>query len=69
MLPSVLLALLHSKGKHQQMAALLGFAFAKLMPEIAQAIAEAKEGEVIETCPTKLGYQILRIEKRFRRTE
>jgi parvulin-like peptidyl-prolyl isomerase len=61
------LALEHSKGKHsQQNGGFVGVCFlAELMPEIAQAIAEAHIGEVIEPVQTKLGYHILRIEKWF----
>lgn len=61
------LALEHSKGKQsQQNGGFVGICFiAKLMPEIAQAIAEAKEGEVIEPVQTKLGYHIIKIEKWF----
>ncbi|MDV2998347.1 MAG: Foldase protein PrsA [Chroococcidiopsis sp. SAG 2025] len=61
------LALLHSKGKKsKENGGFVGIRFLKeLMPEIAQAIAEAKEGEVIEPVQTKLGYHILRIEKWF----
>ena len=61
------LALEHSKGKQsQQNGGFVGVRFlAELMPEIAQAIAEAHVGEVIEPVQTKLGYHILRIEKWF----
>jgi parvulin-like peptidyl-prolyl isomerase len=37
----------------------------ELLPEIAQAISEAKEGEVIEPIQTRLGYHLLEIEKWF----
>ncbi|MBE9119508.1 peptidylprolyl isomerase [Microcoleus sp. Pol14C2] len=61
------LALEHSKGKRsQQNAGFVGIRFlAELLPEIAKAVAEAKEGEVVGPIQTKLGYHILRIEKRF----
>lgn len=61
------LALEHSKGKRsQQNAGFVGIQFlAELLPEIAKAVAEAKEGEVVGPIQTKLGYHILRIEKRF----
>ncbi len=61
------LALEHSKGKQsKENGGFVGVRFLKeLMPDIAQAIAEAKEGEVIEPVQTKLGYHILRIEKWF----
>lgn len=61
------LALEHSKGKQsQQNGGFVGVRFlSELMPEIAQAIAEAKEGEVIEPVQTKLGYHIIKIEKWF----
>jgi parvulin-like peptidyl-prolyl isomerase len=39
--------------------------FNELRPEIAQAMTEAKEGEVIGPIQTKLGYHIVRIEKWF----
>ena len=61
------LALEYSKGKQsQQKGGFVGICFiAKLMLEIAQAISEAKEGEVIGPIQTKLGYHILKIEKWF----
>ncbi|MBD2065964.1 peptidylprolyl isomerase [Leptolyngbya sp. FACHB-671] len=61
------LALEYSKGKQsQENGGFVGICFiAKLMPEIAQVISEAKEGEVIGPVQTKLGYHILRIEKWF----
>jgi parvulin-like peptidyl-prolyl isomerase len=61
------LALEYSKGKQsQENGGFVGICFiAKLMLEIAQAISEAKEGEVIGPIQTKLGYHILKIEKWF----
>lgn len=61
------LALEHSKGKQSQASG--GFAgirfVVELIPEIGNAIADAKEGEVIGPIHTKLGYHILRVEKWF----
>lgn len=59
------LALSHSKGKQsKENGGFAGIRFlAELLPEIAKAIAEAKEGEAIDPVQTKLGYHILRIEK------
>jgi parvulin-like peptidyl-prolyl isomerase len=37
----------------------------ELLREIAQAISEAKEGEVIEPIQTRLGYHTLKVEKWF----
>jgi len=61
------LALEHSKGKQsKESGGFVGVRFlAELLPELAQAITEAKEGEVIGPIQTKLGYHILRIEKWF----
>jgi parvulin-like peptidyl-prolyl isomerase len=61
------LALEYSQGKQSKEKG--GFAgvhfLPKLMPEIAEAIANANEGEVVEPIQTKLGYHIIRIEKWF----
>ncbi|WP_414572344.1 peptidylprolyl isomerase [Nostoc sp. CCY 9925] len=61
------LALEYSKGKQsKQNGGFVGVRFlSELMPEIVQAISQAKEGEAIGPIQTKLGYHILRIEKRF----
>lgn len=61
------LSLEYSKGKQSKAnGGFVGICFlAKLMPEIAQAISEVKEGEVIGPIQTKLGYHILKIEKWF----
>lgn len=61
------LALEHSKGRQSKdNGGFVGVRFlAELMPELSQALAEAKEGEVIGPVQTKLGYHILQIEKRF----
>jgi len=59
------LALEHSRGKQsQQNAGFVGVRFlAELLPEIAKAVVEAKEGEVVGPIQTKLGYHVLRVEK------
>lgn len=61
------LALEHSKGKQsKENGGFVGVRFlAELMPEVAQAISNAKEGEVIGPIQTKLGCHILKIEKWF----
>ncbi|MDZ8134790.1 MAG: peptidylprolyl isomerase [Nostoc sp. DedQUE04] len=61
------LALEYSKGKQsKQNGGFVGIRFlSELIPEIVQAISQAKEGEVIGPINTKLGYHILRIEKWF----
>lgn len=61
------LSLEYSKG--QQSKEKGGFAgihfLSRLMPEMAQAVSEANEGEVIGPLQTKLGYHIIKIEKWF----
>ncbi len=61
------LAIEYSKG--QQSKEKGGFAgihfLSRLMPEMAKAIYEGKEGEVIGPLQTRLGYHIIKIEKWF----
>jgi len=61
------LAIEYSKG--QQSKEKGGFAgihfLSRLMPEVAQAISEVKEGEVIGPIETKIGYHIIKSEKWF----
>ncbi len=61
------LALEHSRGLISRANA--GFVgvrfFGELRPELAQAMSEAKEGEIVGPIQTKLGYHIVRIEKWF----
>ncbi|MBE9197507.1 MULTISPECIES: peptidylprolyl isomerase [unclassified Nodularia (in: cyanobacteria)] len=61
------LALEHSKGqKSKENGGFVGICFlTELMPEIAQAITNAKEGDIIGPITTKLGYHILKVEKWF----
>ncbi len=61
------LALEHSKGmQSKENGGFVGICFiAKLLPEIAQALSEAREGEAIGPIQTKLGYHIVRVEKWF----
>ncbi len=61
------LALEHSKGKQsRENGGFVGICFiAKLLPEIAEAVSKAKEGDVFGPVQTKLGYHIIRIEKLF----
>lgn len=61
------LALEYSKGKQsQQNGGFVGVRFvSELVPEIAQAISGAKEGEIVEPIQTKLGYHIVKVEKWF----
>ncbi len=59
------LALEYSKGKQsQENGGFVGVRFMiELLPDIAKAFAEAKEGEIIGPIHTKMGYHILRVEK------
>jgi len=61
------LALEYSKGKQsQENGGFVGVRFlVELLPEIAQALAEAKEGDTIGPVQTRLGYHVLRVEKWF----
>jgi parvulin-like peptidyl-prolyl isomerase len=61
------LALEYSKGHQaQQKGGFLGIHFlSRLMPEISQAISQAKEGEVVGPIQTKFGYHIIKVEKTF----
>jgi parvulin-like peptidyl-prolyl isomerase len=61
------LALNYSKGRQsQENGGFVGIRFmTELMPEIEEAIANAKEGETVGPIQTKLGYHILRVEKWF----
>ncbi|BAY12297.1 peptidylprolyl isomerase [Calothrix sp. NIES-2098] len=61
------LALEYSQGKQSKdKGGFVGVHFLpKLMPEVAEAIANANEGEVVRPIQTKLGYHIIRIEKWF----
>lgn len=61
------LALEYSKGKQsKENGGFAGICFlSKLMPEIAQAVDKAKEGEVVGPIQTKIGYHIIKIEKWF----
>jgi parvulin-like peptidyl-prolyl isomerase len=59
------LALEHSKGKHsRENGGFLGIRFwSELTPEIAQALVNTQEGEIVGPVQTRLGYHILRVEK------
>ncbi|HEY9624666.1 MAG TPA: peptidylprolyl isomerase [Crinalium sp.] len=61
------LAIEYSKGKQsKEKGGFSGIHFLpKLMPEVAQAIVDAKEGDVTDPIQTKLGYHVIRIEKWF----
>ncbi len=57
----------YSKGKQSlDNGGFVGIRFlVELLPEIRQAVADAKEGEIIGPIQTRLGYHILRVEKHF----
>ncbi len=59
------LALEHSKGKQsKENGGFMGVRFlSELMPEIAQAIAQAKEGEIVGPVQTHMGYHIIKVEQ------
>ncbi|SRR5579883_568280 len=59
------LALEYSKSKQsKENGGFIGIRFlAEMLPEIAQAVANASEGEIIGPIQTQLGYHILKIEK------
>lgn len=61
------LALEYSKGKQsKENGGFVGVRFiAELVPELAQAIVDAKEREIIGPVQSKLGYHVLRVEKWF----
>jgi parvulin-like peptidyl-prolyl isomerase len=61
------LALEHSKGKQsREKGGFTGIRFLRqMLPEIAEAIAGAKEGELIGPVQTELAYHILKVEKWF----
>ncbi|MFB2978647.1 peptidylprolyl isomerase [Microseira sp. BLCC-F43] len=59
------LALEYSKVKQaKENGGFLGIRFlTELMPEIAKAVSEAKEGEVLAPIQTKFGYHVIKVEK------
>ncbi|AFZ59468.1 peptidylprolyl isomerase [Anabaena cylindrica FACHB-243] len=61
------LALEYSKVKQaKENGGFIGDRFlTELMPEIAKAVSEAKEGEILAPIQTKFGYHVLKIEKWF----
>lgn len=61
------LALEHSLGKQsRENGGFVGVRFvSELMPEVAQAIAEAEAGEILGPIQTKLGYHIIKLEKYY----
>ncbi|NJL63514.1 MAG: peptidylprolyl isomerase [Methylacidiphilales bacterium] len=61
------LALEYSQGKQsQQNGGFVGIRYlVELLSEVAEAINNRKEGEIIDPVQTKLGYHVLRIEKWF----
>ena len=61
------LALEHSQGKlSHENGGFVGVRYlVELMPEVVEAISNAKEGEIIGPVQSKLGYHVLKIEKWF----
>ncbi|SRR5579883_582862 len=61
------LALTYSKGKQsQENGGFVGVRFlVELLPEIATALGDANEGDVIGPVQTRLGFHVLRVEKWF----
>jgi len=61
------LALEHSKGKQsKEQGGFVGIRFiTELIPDIAKAVSQAQEGEVLEPIQTNLGYHIIKVEKNF----
>lgn len=61
------LALEHSKGKQsQENGGFVGIQYlVELIPEIAQPLTDAKEGEIFGPVQSKIGYHVLRVEKWF----
>lgn len=61
------LALEYSKAKQsKENGGFVGIRFLlEMLPEIAQAISEAREGELVGPIQTKLGYHVIKIEKWF----
>ncbi|NMG08710.1 peptidylprolyl isomerase [Brasilonema sp. UFV-L1] len=61
------LALEYSKGKKsQENGGFVGIRYVvELLPEIAEAINNAKEGEIIGPVQSSLGYHVLKVEKWF----
>ncbi len=61
------LALEHSQGKQsQENGGFVGVRYlVELIPEIAEPLTKAKEGEIIGPVQTKIGYHVLRVEKWF----
>jgi parvulin-like peptidyl-prolyl isomerase len=61
------LALEYSKGKQsKENGGFAGVRFlGELLPEIAKALSQAQEGELINPIQTKLGYHVLKVEKWF----
>jgi parvulin-like peptidyl-prolyl isomerase len=63
-----ILAIEHSRTKQaRNNGGFLGVCFlSELMKDVANAIAEAKEGEIIGPIQTKVGYHILKVEKWYK---